>query len=424
MQFNPLASADTLALLNAGKLAGAKHIKISAGLNHFPAALYTLVDTLEILDLTGNALSSLPDDFNRFSKLRILFCSSNQFTELPAVLGKCTSLSMIGFKANQISHIAEDAIPTQNLRWFIVTDNALTKLPNSLGACKKLQKLMLAGNQLTALPDTLANCHALELLRISANQLQTLPNWLLDLPRITWLAYAGNPYSNSIEVAQMRQHQALEIDWSQLTIGQVLGEGASGITYQAQWLHNDKSEAVAVKLFKSGFTSDGLPSCEMDANIIAGEHEHLVGVKGIIAHHPQQVQGLVMPLLDASLKVLAQPPSFESCTRDVYLDASKMTFEQAKHIAQGVLSAVQYLHAKGLMHGDLYAHNTLWNDEQVILSDLGGASFLPLDDVLVTSKLKAIEFRAFNILLDELARQCGTTAEMLGQSLNRGRPTP
>jgi len=47
-----MASDDTLAQLNAGKLVGAKHIKISAGLTHFPAALYTLADTLEILDLT------------------------------------------------------------------------------------------------------------------------------------------------------------------------------------------------------------------------------------------------------------------------------------------------------------------------------------------------------------------------------------
>ncbi len=424
MQLNTMASADTLALLNAGKLVGAKHIKISTGLTTFPPALYSLTDTLEILDLTGNALSSLPEDLDRFTKLRILFCSSNQFKELPTVLGKCASLSMIGFKANQIAHIAERAIPTQNLRWFIVTDNALTQLPKSLGACKNLQKLMLAGNQLKSLPDTLANCDALELLRISANQFQVLPHWLLDLPNLKWLAYAGNPFSNSIEVAQMRQHQMLEIGWSQLAIGKVLGEGASGVTYQAEWQHDRLCEAVAVKLFKSGLTSDGLPSCEIDANVMAGEHANLVGVKGIIAHHPENMQGLVMPLLHADLTILAQPPSFESCTRDVYLDEPKLTVEQAVHIATGVFCAMEHLHAKGLMHGDLYAHNTLWNDEQVILSDLGGASFLPLDDALVTAKLKAMEFRAFNILLDELAKQCGTTKETLSQSLNRGRSIP
>jgi Leucine-rich repeat (LRR) protein len=39
-----------------------------------------------VLDLTGNQLSELPDA-GRMQKLRILFCSENNFTELPEVLG-------------------------------------------------------------------------------------------------------------------------------------------------------------------------------------------------------------------------------------------------------------------------------------------------------------------------------------------------
>lgn len=401
--------SDNYSQLKAGKLQGSTQLKLSCGLTTFPPEIYDLADTLEVLDLTGNALSTLPDDLDRFKKLRILFCSSNQFTELPAVLGRCTSLSMIGFKANQISHISEDAIPTQNLRWFIVTDNALTQIPKSLGECKNLQKLMLAGNQLSALPDTLANCHALELLRISANQFHTLPNWLFDLPKLTWLAYAGNPFSNAIEAVQMRQQQALEIDWSQLTIGKVLGEGASGVTYRADWEHHGTREAVAVKLFKSGLTSDGLPRCEIDANIMAGEHENLVGVKGIITHHPQKIQGLVMPLLNAGLNILAQPPSFKSCTRDVYPPTFTLTAAQAMQIAHGVASAMRHLHARGLMHGDLYAHNILWNDEQVVLSDLGGASFLPLQDKKLAEALTRLDVRAYQVLIEELVNIAGLT---------------
>lgn len=400
-------SDETYALLKAGKLQGCKQLKLSCGLTHFPKEIYDLVDTLEILDLSGNALSSLPDDFYRLNKLRILFCSFNQFSELPAVLGKCENLSMIGFKANQITHISESAIPTENLRWFIVTDNALEQLPNSLGQCKKMQKLMLAGNKLTKLPDSLANCQALELLRISANQLQTLPNWLFSLPKLTWLAYAGNPFSNGIEAAHMQQQQALKIDWLQLTIGKVLGKGASGVTYQADWQQKGGKKMVAVKLFKSGLTSDGLPSCEMHANLIAGEHENLVGVIGVIKNHPesvqgQEVQGLVMPLLDASLKILAQPPNFETCTRDVYPSETTLTATQVKHITNGVVSAMLHLHAQGLVHGDLYAHNILWNNEQVVLSDLGGASFLPLQDKTMTASLEKLDVRAYHVLVEEL----------------------
>ena len=101
----------TLEQLRAGALAGHLRVTIRAGLTEFPTALYQLADHLEILDLSGNALSALPDDLPRLHKLRILFCSDNQFTELPSVLGQCQSLRMVGFKANQIRHLPAAALP-------------------------------------------------------------------------------------------------------------------------------------------------------------------------------------------------------------------------------------------------------------------------------------------------------------------------
>ena len=394
---------DTLAQLKAGKIQGSKQLKLSCGLTKFPPDIFDLADSLEILDLTGNALSTLPNDLNRLKKLRILFCSSNQFKYLPEVLGECKNLSMIGFKTNQIRHIPENAIPTATLRWFIVTDNALKAVPNALGDCASLQKLMLAGNQLTTLPESMANCHALELLRISANQFNAIPDFLFDLPKLTWLAYAGNPFCNEIEQHLVDQHLVNDIDWKTLTLQNILGQGASGVTYQAMWNpKNQAAEAVAVKLFKSGLTSDGLPRCEMHANILAGEHPNLVGVKGVIHNHPQGTLGLVMPLLDADLKILAAPPSFESCSRDVYKDDLTLTFAETQHIMFNITNAAKHLHARGLMHGDLYAHNILWNAQKAVLSDLGGASFLSLDNQALTQKLLKLEARALEVLSQEL----------------------
>ena len=403
--------------MKAGKLQGVKQLKLQCGLTRFPPEIFDLADSLEILDLTGNALSDLPNDLNRLKKLRILFCSSNQFTHLPEALGECQNLSMIGFKANQIKHIPESAIPTATLRWFIVTDNALKTVPNALGDCANLQKLMVAGNQLSALPESMVNCHALELLRISANQFNAIPDFLFDLPNLTWLAYAGNPFCNDIEEKLISQHQINAIDWQTLTIQNVLGQGASGVTYQAVWKNNGLQEPVAVKLFKSGLTSDGLPRCEMHANILAGEHPNLVGVKGVIHNHPQGTLGLVMPLLDADLKVLADPPSLESCSRDVYRDDLTLTLEEVQHIMLNITNAAKHLHKQGLMHGDLYAHNILWRTDKVMsqkampqkvmppkvmLSDLGGASFLPLDNQALTQKLLKLEARSLEVLSQEL----------------------
>src|SRR5487761_2107634 len=129
----------TLSSLQSGKLAGSKRLDLSCGLTHFPEEIYELADTLEILNLSGNALSSLPDDLPKLHKLRVIFCSDNRFTEVPEVLGQCPQLEMVGFKANQIRHLPAVALPDK-LRWLILTDNQLGELPAQVGRCARLQK--------------------------------------------------------------------------------------------------------------------------------------------------------------------------------------------------------------------------------------------------------------------------------------------
>lgn len=409
---------DTLSLLKAGKLLGCKRLKLSCNLTQFPTEIFTLADTLEILDLSGNALHTLPDDLNRLHKLRILFCSSNQFTHVPEVLGKCERLSMIGFKANKIATLSAAAIPTANLRWLILTDNALTQLPHTIGDCQHMQKLMLAGNQLSELPASLANCHQLELLRISANRFESLPEWLFDLPKLSWLAYAGNPFSDRIESNRISSRHITQIDWRDLHIQQQLGEGASGLIYKAQWRPNQhainmgETSEVAVKLFKADLTSDGLPRCEIHATALAGQHPNLLGLVGTLHQHPEGKSGMVLPLMDANLQVLANPPSFASCSRDVYADDTEFSLFNVLSIAHGVASAIAHLHANGITHGDLYGHNILSNPQKkgqvdtVILSDFGAASYLPLDNRQQAQQVQQIESRAFACLLEELLNHC------------------
>ena len=165
-----IASISSLSSLRSSSLLGAKRLTLACGLEEFPPEIFALADSLEILDLSNNQLSSLPADLPRLKRLRVLFCSGNNFTAWPAVLGQCPQLSMIAFKANRIRSIPSGSLP-RGLRWLILTDNQLEALPADIGRCTQLQKLMLAGNRLRALPPELAACKALELLRISANNI-------------------------------------------------------------------------------------------------------------------------------------------------------------------------------------------------------------------------------------------------------------
>ncbi|HGE8239123.1 leucine-rich repeat-containing protein kinase family protein [Aeromonas veronii] len=413
----------TLEQLRAGELCGARHLKLSENLAVFPPEILSLKETLEVLDLTGNQLSALPDELAGFGKLRIIFCSENRFTELPEVLGRCPALTMVGFKANRIATVSARALPA-GLRWLILTDNAVEQLPDELGQCDALQKLMLAGNRLRELPASLANCRNLELLRIAANRIERFPEWLLSLPRLSWLAYSGNPFSEGAEARAIDDAHVTPIAWETLALGELLGQGASGVIHRATLVANpadaviqasdrgDDSQ-VAVKLFKGAVTSDGLPRCEMAASLAAGTHPNLIKVIGKVADHPSGIPALVMELIDPAFANLAGPPSLDSCTRDVYPEGLRLSVPDALAMAHGIASVAGHLHRAGIMHGDLYGHNILFARSsdapaRALLGDFGAASLYERSDRERALGLERLEVRAFGCLLEELLAHCDT----------------
>lgn len=385
-------STEALPLLRSGKLAGTRRLDLSCGLKEFPEEIFDLADSLEVLNLTGNRLSELPDDLPRLKKLRILFCSENDFRHLPPVLSRCAGLSMIGFKSNRIEEVTE--LPP-SLRWLILTDNLIGALPAALGDCAPLQKLMLSGNRLASLPEEMAACVNLELVRLAANRFETLPDWLLELPKLAWLALAGNPLCRETRI------DAAAIDWSDLELHEKLGEGASGVIHRATRLSD--ARPLAVKLFKGAMTSDGLPDSERAACLAAGPHPNLIPVLGEVAGHPAGTPGLVMDLIGPEFSSLAGPPSLETCSRDVYHHGASFPTEVVMEIARQLASTGVALHARGILHGDFYAHNVLLDREgMAFLGDFGAASFYPPHD----ARFERIEVLAFGRLLGELLDRC------------------
>lgn len=400
----------TLARLRAHELQGSIRLDLRrAGLEEFPAEILTLADTLEVLDLSDNALVDLPDALAGLKRLHTVFVSGNRLDAVPRVLGRLPALDTLGLKANRIERVAAEALaPT--LRWLILTDNRIAELPARLTECERLQKLMLAGNRLRALPEGMGRLRRLELIRLSANCFEriehALPDALLELPELAWLAHAGNPFSAVLE--QGSETEALErVPWQSLRMGALLGEGASGRIYAASWSRGrDGFVEVAIKLFKGGVTSDGLPRSEMTAALQSGHHPHLLGALGRLVGHPDGVEGLVLPKLGPAWKPLASPPSMLSCSRDVYADGIEWPFEDADAIYRAARSALSHLHGRGLSHGDLYGHNLLVDGRGgTLLSDFGAASFLPRHDATRSEALRKLDLRALEILRQELARR-------------------
>jgi len=191
-------------------------------------------------------------------------------------------------------------------------------------------------------------------------------------------------------------------------VAERLGEGASGHIHR---VHQDggDSEALALKLFKGAVTSDGLPEHELAGSLVAGQHPALCTPVAELCEHPQGTPGLLLPLIPPGHVHLAGPPSMDSCTRDVYAEGWRIGAPQALRLARTIAGAVAHLHQRGVVHGDLYAHNILWNPAsgEAMLSDFGAATLLPVGRPDLRRALQALEVRAFGYLLEELVGHAG-----------------
>jgi hypothetical protein len=385
--------------LRTGGYKGAKKLKlVSCGLSEFPSEILDLADTLEILDLSGNPLSRLPDDFHRLNNLKIAFFSDCRFAVFPTQLAKCSSLEMVAFRGNAMITIPEGAFPPR-LRWLILTNNLIGSLPRSIGQCHRLQKVMLAGNRLTTLPDEMVNCKKLGLLRLSVNSLTSLPTWLFGLPELAFLSFAGNPCAQSFEDNPVLNN----IAWSELTVDETLGEGASGIISKGVWrAATEQDKTMAIKIFKGSVTSDGSPADEMVACITAGSHPNLIDPIAKIHGHPEDKPGLVLQLIPPRYSNLGLPPTLQSCTRDSFVPGTLFSAGKCMAILRSVASAAAHLHARGIAHGDLYAHNVLIDDAgHALLGDFGAATIYRGTHASGEA-IERLEVLAFGHLIEDL----------------------
>jgi len=392
----------TLSQLKSGQLAGIQQLTLSEGLTSFPLEILSLADSLEILDLSNNQLSTLPDELKQLQKLRIIFASNNNFEALPEVLGQCENLEMVGFKSNKIKQVKGSSLPLK-LRWLILTNNRIETLPEALGERPRLQKLALAGNRLTHLPQTLEQCANLELLRISANELTTCPNQLLGLPKLAWFAFAGNPFSRS----DVSVKSVPEISASSFTLQRVLGQGASGVISKAVWNKTQSTfpKDIAVKVFKGEVTSDGYPEDELQACLKVGNHPNLV--QSLAQVREKGYLALIMNLIPPHYRNLGLPPCFKSCTRDNFLPGFTLPIEEISKIVVQMETVFAHLHGNQVCHGDLYAHNTLFDEQaNIIFGDFGAASMYHMLNEEQQQKIKKIEARALHYFIDDLLSIC------------------
>lgn len=362
--------------------------------------IWSRFKSLKKLDLNNNSLSDLPAAMHVLApSLEIIFLSENKFSKVPDVIKKMKHLRVLSMRGNLLTEISSDDLPVSSLVWLILTNNNIAKIHSNIKDLIHLRKLMLSHNSISEIPMELQQCKDLELLRLADNKLETIPIEVLSLPRLGWISLSGNPIFASqtpTNSEKIIKEQDIEINHSK-----IIGQGASGVVYSGIYRGQD----VAVKVFKEQSKgSDGNAEDEISINSVV-DSPYAISAMGVVEKNGKNAM-LVMELLKGT-SPLGKVPSFDTVTRDEGPSALPRAVTDKNTLLKtiwNVASALVYIHSSiGIMHGDVYLHNVLLDGEKVSrISDWGASFAYERDNSEQSSLIERIEVLAFGRLIQDI----------------------
>ncbi|XP_045706873.1 leucine-rich repeat-containing protein 58 [Phyllostomus hastatus] len=140
-----------------------------------PRALGRGFSHLQLLDVSGNALTALGPELLALHGLRTLLAKNNRLGG-PGALPKGLAQSPL----------------SRSLQVLNLSGNCFQVVPPSVLELRALQTLSLGGNQLQAIPAEIENLRSLECLYLGGNFIKEIPPELANLPSLTYLVLCDN----------------------------------------------------------------------------------------------------------------------------------------------------------------------------------------------------------------------------------------
>jgi Leucine-rich repeat (LRR) protein len=341
---------------------------------------------LTTLDVSNNKLTSLPEGIGKLNALVALNAMGNELESLPDGICGLVSLRRLGLKGNKLKALPASIGKLKLLKELFLTDNELESLPDEIGGCSNLVKLQASHNRLQSLPASLGSLPHLELLRVACCEIIEIPQAVTASSSLAWLSLATNP---TCKPSPRPSRWGGTVKMKDVDIGMKLGDGASGEVFTATW----KNRQVALKLFRGDRSPDGHTDDEIGIACALSD-KNLIKVLARVS----EPLGIIMEYVDGA--PMAEKPNSESLLRCRWEEGVSFSLDYVLTVAAGLSSALEAMHSKGVIHGDVYAHNVLADAQgNIVLCDYGAAFYCPR---AAAAAYEGHEGKAFGLLLRDL----------------------
>jgi Leucine-rich repeat (LRR) protein len=148
---------------------------------------------LEILEVQGNKLSSLPDEMNALVRLKTLNVSNNQLSALPmAELSTLPLVQILASKNSLSGALFSDAKASMDrLQDLDVSVNSLSSLCHGSLSLPSLQILNIAFNRITSLPE-MSTWTSVSTILAEDNKISDIPDGFTSIDTLRSVDFTGN----------------------------------------------------------------------------------------------------------------------------------------------------------------------------------------------------------------------------------------
>jgi Leucine-rich repeat (LRR) protein len=123
-------------------------------------------DSVYILNLSREKLTSFPEEIFQLKNLRILDISHNKIKEIPASIGTLVHLNGLDISNNKISSIPSSIGNMHDLISLKLNRNIIDSIPPEIGNLKNLEVLELWDNEIHFIPDEIKGLYNLKVLEL------------------------------------------------------------------------------------------------------------------------------------------------------------------------------------------------------------------------------------------------------------------
>lgn len=373
----------------------------------FPEEYIEYAPYIEWLEMPNYREAMLPWYFTELTSLKRLFFFNHNFTTLPRLLWDM-SLELLYVRKWPLRQILEWWL-SLSLKWLQLSENPhLKKLPYSTKRLEQLQKWAFVATWIEQYEDYFLGFEKLDLFRTAGSETIVTPSWVWEHWNIAFFWDQKDNYSQRTQNI-LEKSTSPEYKWEDLYLTwKKLWESPSSDVFLA--IVKATQQKVAVKIFKTGLSSDGYPEADKNAAMVVWLHDNIVPILWELQGHSEGKSGIVLWVIPEEYKDLWNPPDFQTISRDTFSDKQIEKFSSSFMLqaAIDISAALAHMHSRGVAHGDMYAHNIRINNQwKAYLLDFWAASVYDKEAEPWREKQ---DVRAFGYLLDDMLTQSFDTS--------------